>query len=123
MIIHKTAIVDPNVEIGEGVEIGAYSIIGPRVKIGAYTKIHSHVIIQGPTEIGERCIVFPFASLGEIPQDLKYKGGETKLIIGNNNVIREYVTINRGTEEGGGQTVIGNNNFFMAYSHIAHDCT
>jgi UDP-N-acetylglucosamine acyltransferase len=122
-MIHKTAIVDPGAEIGEGVEIGAYSIIGPKVKIGAYTKIYPHVVIQGPTEIGEKCTIFPFASLGEIPQDLKYKGGETKLIIGNNNVIREYVTINRGTEEGGGKTVIGNNNFFMAYSHIAHDCT
>ncbi len=121
-MIHKTAIVDPNAELGKEVTVGPYSIIGPKVKIGANTRIDSHVIIKGPTEIGERCTIFPFASIGDIPQDLKFKGGETKLIIGNDNIIREYVTINRGTEEGGGVTVIGDHNFFMAYAHIAHDC-
>jgi len=121
-MIHKTAIVGPNAELGKEVTVGPYSIIGPKVKIGANTRIDSHVIIKGPTEIGERCTIFPFASIGDIPQDLKFKGGETKLIIGNDNIIREYVTINRGTEEGGGVTVIGDHNFFMAYAHIAHDC-
>ena len=100
-MIHKTAIIEPGAEFGEGVEIGAYSIIGSQVTIGAHTKIGPHVIIKGPTQIGERCTISPFSSLGDIPQDLKYKGEETKLLIGNNNVIREYVTINRGTEEGG----------------------
>ncbi|MFH0813544.1 MAG: acyl-ACP--UDP-N-acetylglucosamine O-acyltransferase [Pseudomonadota bacterium] len=121
-MIHKTAVVDSLSELGEGVTVGPYSIIGPNVTIGANTKIDAHVVIKGPTEIGERSIIFPFTSLGDIPQDLKYKGGDTKLVIGNNNVIREYVTINRGTEEGGGVTSIGNHNFFMAYTHIAHDC-
>ena len=122
-MIHQTAIIDPGAQLGKGVEIGAYTVIGPQVTIGAHTKVGSHVIIKGPTEIGERCTVFPFASLGDIPQDLKFKGEATKLIIGNNNMIREYVTMNRGTEKGGGKTTIGNSNFFMAYSHIAHDCT
>jgi UDP-N-acetylglucosamine acyltransferase len=122
-MIHKTAIIEPGSEFGEGVEIGAYSVIGSQVTIGAHTKIGSHVIIKGPTYIGKNCTISPFSSLGDIPQDLKYKGEETKLIIGDNNVIREYVTINRGTAEGEGKTVIGNNNFLMAYSHIAHDCT
>ena len=122
-MIHETAIVDARAELGEGVTIGPYTIIGPEVKIGADTSIDAHVIIKGPTEIGQRCTIFPFASIGDIPQDLKYEGGNTKLVIGNDNVFREYVTVNRGTEEGGGVTVIGNHNFFMAYSHIAHDCT
>ena len=121
-MIHKTAIIDSGAELGQGVEIGAYSVVGPGVTIGTHTKIGSHVVIKGPTAIGERCAIFPFSSLGDAPQDLKYKGGETTLFVGNDNVIREYVTINRGTEEGKGKTVVGNNNFFMAYSHIAHDC-
>jgi len=121
-MIHKTAIVNSCAELGKAVTVGPFSVIGPQVKIGDNTRIDSHVIIKGSTEIGEQCTIFPFTSIGDIPQDLKFKGGDTKLIIGNNNVIREYVTINRGTEEGGGVTVIGNHNLFMAYSHIAHDC-
>jgi len=121
-MIHQTAIVDARAELAEGVTVGPYTIIGPHVKIGAHTSIDAHVVIKGPTEIGQRCTVFPFASIGDIPQDLKYGGGTTKLAIGNDNIFREYVTVNRGTEEGGGVTVIGDHNFFMAYSHIAHDC-
>jgi len=122
-MIHETAIVDARAELGAGVTVGPYTIIGPQVKIGANTSIDAHVIIKGPTEIGERCKIFPFSSIGDIPQDLKYGGGNTRLVIGNDNVFREYLTINRGTEEGGGTTSIGDHNFIMAYSHIAHDCT
>lgn len=121
-MIHETAIVDTRAELGEGVTVGPYTIIGPQVKIGANTSIDAHVIIKGPTEIGQRCTIFPFSSIGDIPQDLKYGGENTSLVIGNDNVFREYLTINRGTEEGGGVTSIGDHNFFMAYSHIAHDC-
>ena len=122
-MIHETAIVDARAELGAGVTVGPYTIIGPQVKIGANTSIDAHVIIKGPTEIGERCKIFPFSSIGDIPQDLKYAGGNTRLVIGNDNVFREYLTINRGTEEGGGVTSIGDHNFIMAYSHIAHDST
>jgi len=121
-MIHKTAIVDSSTVLGDGVEIGPYSIIGPKVIIGDNTKIDAHVIVKGPTEIGKRCSISPFSSIGEIPQDLKFKGEDTKLIIGDDNLIREYVTINRGTQEGRGITSIGDHNFFMAYTHIAHDC-
>jgi len=122
-MIHKTAVIDPRAELGEGVAVGPYSVIGPEVRIGAHSRIDTHVIIKGPTEIGDRSTIFPFASIGDMPQDLKYKGGKTKLVIGSGNIIREYVTINRGTEEGGGVTSIGNHNYFMAYTHVAHDCT
>lgn len=122
MDIHKTAIVLPGAEISKGVTIGPYSTIGENVKIGKDTKIHNHVSIKGWTEIGENCQIFPFASIGTICQDLKYKGEKTLLKIGNNNVIREFVTLNMGTVNGRGETVIGHNNFLMAYAHIAHDC-
>ena len=122
MEIHPTAIVDKEVEIGNNVKIGAYSVIKGNVKIGDDTVIGEHVLIQGTTEIGRNNKIFPFASIGTDPQDLKYKGTETKLIIGDNNIFREFVTINRGTETGKGVTKIGNNNYFMAYSHVAHDC-
>ncbi|MCD6353006.1 MAG: acyl-ACP--UDP-N-acetylglucosamine O-acyltransferase [Proteobacteria bacterium] len=122
-MIHKTAIIDSSVILGDGVKIGPYSVIGPQVTIGDNTKIDSHVIIKGPTRIGKRCSFYPFSSIGDVPQDLKFKGEDTKLVIGDDNMIREYVTINRGTEEGRGLTVIGNHNFLMAYTHIAHDCT
>jgi len=120
--IHPTAIVDSKVELGENVKIGAYAIIKGNVKIGDNTVIGEHAYIQGKTEIGKNNKIFPFATIGSDPQDLKFKGEDTELIIGDNNVFREFVTINRGTEAGGGKTVIGNNNFFMAYSHVAHDC-
>ena len=121
-MIHKTAIISESSKLAENVEIGAYSIIGPDVKIGKNTKIHSHVNIVGNTSIGSGNEIFPFASLGTPPQDLKYKGEKNSLVIGDNNKFREYVNINPGTEQGGGITKIGNNNLFMVYCHIAHDC-
>ena len=121
-MIHKTAIIDNNAKISESAEIGPYTVIGPNVVIEANVKIHSHVNINGNTIIGKNNQIYPFASIGNNPQDLKYSGEETKLIIGENNKIREYVTINPGTVGGGGKTVIGNNCLFMISSHIAHDC-
>ena len=121
-MIHKTAIVDKNANISENVEIGAYSIIGPEVHIGENTKIHSHVNITGSTKIGKNNHIYPFSSIGTPPQDLKYKGEKNSLIIGDSNKFREYVNINPGTEQGGGVTRIGDNNLFMVYCHVAHDC-
>ena len=121
-MIHKTAIINNNAKISESAEIGPYAVIGPNVVIEANVKIHSHVNINGNTIIGKNNQIYPFASIGNDPQDLKYNGEETKLIIGENNKIREYVTINPGTVGGGGITSIGNNCLFMISSHIAHDC-
>jgi len=120
--IHPTAVVSPEASLGEGVSIGAYSIIGARVVLGKGSRVASHVVIEGPTQVGMNCQFFPYASIGFPPQDLKYKGENTELVIGDHNVFREYVTVNRGTVQGGGRTVIGHHNFFMAYSHVAHDC-
>lgn len=121
-MIHKTAIIDAKAELDSGVEIGPYCIIGPQVKIAKNTKLAPHVVIDGWTKIGEGCRIFQFASLGAIPQDLKYKGEESWVILGNNNTIREFVTIHRGTAQSGGKTIMGDNNLLMAYSHVAHDC-
>ena len=121
-MIHKTAIISETSKIADNVEIGPYSIIGPNVKIENNTKIHSHVNIVGNTSIGSGNEIFPFASIGTDPQDLKYEGEENFIIIGNNNKIREYSNINPGTKGGRGITKIGNNNLFMVYTHIAHDC-
>ena len=121
-MIHATAIIDATAELDSGVEVGPYSIIGPRVKIGKNTRIGPHVVIDGWTEIGEECVIFQFASLGAVPQDLKYRGEESRVIIGSNNTIREFVTINRGTAQAGGETRVGSNNLLMAYCHVAHDC-
>ena len=121
-MIHKTAIVDSKAKIPSSTNIGPYCVIGPNVEIGENATIHSHVNIYGNTKIGNDNKVYPFASIGNDPQDLKYNGEETKLIIGDNNKIREYVTINPGTEGGGGLTKIGNNCLFMISSHVAHDC-
>jgi len=121
-MIHPTAIVNPKAELDSEVEVGPYSIIGDNVKIGNQTRIGSHVVIDGWTSIGQNCQIFPFASIGAIPQDLKFKGEESQLIIGNGNVIREFVTINRATALGIGKTILGNDNFLMVYSHVAHDC-
>jgi UDP-N-acetylglucosamine acyltransferase len=121
-MIHKTAIIDPKAKISSSTEIGPYSIIGPNVEIGEKTIIQSHVSIIGNTKIGKNNNIYPFASIGNDPQDLKFSGEETKLEIGDNNKIREYVTINLGTKGGGGLTKIGNNCLFMVSSHIAHDC-
>ena len=121
-MIHKTAIIDKKAKVSSSANIGPYSVIGPNVEIGENTIIHSHVNISGNTKIGSGNKIYPFASIGNDPQDLKYNGEETKLIIGNNNKIREYVTINPGTVGGGGLTKIGDNCLFMISSHIAHDC-
>ncbi len=121
-MIHKTAIIDPKAKISKHVKIGPYSIIGPDVEIGEGTVVQSHVNITGITKIGSNNIIYPFASIGNDPQDLKFNGEKTKLEIGNNNRIREYVTINPGTDGGGGLTKVGNNCLFMVSAHVAHDC-
>lgn len=120
--IHPTAIIDPKAELDSSVEIGAYSVIGENVRIGGGTVVGSHVVIQGPTTIGRNNRIFQFSSLGERPQDKKYNGEPTTLEIGDDNTIREFCTFNRGTIQDKGATRIGNNNWVMAYVHIAHDC-
>ncbi|MBN1591929.1 MAG: acyl-ACP--UDP-N-acetylglucosamine O-acyltransferase [Candidatus Coatesbacteria bacterium] len=122
MNAHETAIVSADAEIAEDVIIGPRCVIDGGVKIGRGTSIQLGAYITGQTTIGESCQIFPYAVIGTDPQDLKYGGEETSLVIGSANVIREYVTIHRGTMDGGGQTRVGNNNFVMAYCHIAHDC-
>jgi UDP-N-acetylglucosamine acyltransferase len=122
-MIHKTAIVDAKAKISESVHIGPYCVIGPNVVIGDNAEIHSHVNITGNTKIGKDNKIYQFSSISEIPQDKKYNGEHCKLIIGSGNTIREYCTINRGTEAGGNSiTQVGDNNWIMAYVHIAHDC-
>lgn len=120
--IHPTAIIDATAELDSSVEVGAYSIIGANVKIDAGTRIAAHVIINGPTVIGKNNHIFQYSSLGEAPQDKKYNGEPTLLEIGDNNTIREFCTFNRGTIQDKGTTKIGNDNWIMAYVHIAHDC-
>jgi UDP-N-acetylglucosamine acyltransferase len=120
--IHATAIVDVSAELDSSVEIGAYSIIGPHVKINAGTRIAGHVMINGPTTIGKNNHIYQYSSLGEAPQDKKYNGEPTSLEIGDNNTIREFCTFNRGTVQDKKNTKIGDNNWIMAYVHIAHDC-
>jgi len=121
-MIDSTAIVDKKAKVSSSVKIGPYSVIGPNVEIGENVVIHSHVNISGNTKIGNNNKIYPFASIGNDPQDLKYNNEETKLVIGNNNKIREYVTIHPGTEGGGGITKIGDSCLFMISSHVAHDC-
>ena len=121
-MIHDTSIVDKNSKIGNNVEIGPYCVIGPNVKIADNNKLHSHVNITGNTTIGEGNTFYPFCSIGNDPQDLKFSGENTELTIGNGNKIREYVTMNPGTAGGGKKTIVGNNCLFMVSSHVAHDC-
>lgn len=121
-MIHQTAIIDPTAVIADDVVIGPYTTIGAGVEIGQGCEIKSHVVINGPTKIGKNNRIFQFCSIGEEPQDKKYHGEPTLLEIGDNNLFRESVTINRGTVQGGGITRIGSNNWIMAYVHIAHDC-
>ena len=121
-MLDKTSIIDSKAKISNNVKIGPYSVIGPDVEIGNNVEIFSHVNITGNTKIGEGTKIFPFASIGSAPQDLKFKGEKTTLTIGKKNIIREYVTINPGTENGGGITTIGDNCLLMISSHIAHDC-
>lgn len=122
MKIHPTAIISPDCELADGVEIGPYAVIGPDVHIGENTVIGSHVVIEAHTDIGARCRVFQFASIGVQPQDLKFRGEATRVVIGNDNTIREFVTIHRATVSDIGVTIIGDHNLIMAYSHIAHNC-
>lgn len=120
--IHPTSIIHPKAQIDEGVEIGPFCVIGEEVKIGKGSKLHSHVVIDGRTNIGQENEIFPFASLGLVPQDLKFKGEKSELEIGDKNRIREHTTIHLGTEKGGMLTKIGNNCLFMVGVHVAHDC-
>ncbi|MCG2722293.1 MAG: acyl-ACP--UDP-N-acetylglucosamine O-acyltransferase [Thermodesulfovibrionales bacterium] len=120
--IHPSAVIDPKAEIEEGVVIGPFSIVREGVRIKKGTKLMSNVILEGDTEIGENCTIYPFTSIGLPPQDMKYRGEKTGVKIGDNNTIREYITIHRASVGGDGFTRIGNNNFLMAYVHIAHDC-
>jgi len=120
--IDPTAIVHPRAQVGAGTAIGPHVTIGPNVKIGANCRIGASAVVDGWTEIGDDTEIYPFASVGQIPQDLKFRGEESRLVIGRRNIIREFVTIHRGTRGGGGLTSIGDHNVFMAYVHIAHDC-
>jgi len=120
--IHPTALVDPKAELADGVSVGPYTVIGPQVRIGADTRIGAHCVIEGRTTLGAGNRVFQFVSLGAVPQDKKYAGEETALVIGSGNTLREFVTINTGTVQDAGATRLGDDNWIMAYVHIAHDC-
>jgi UDP-N-acetylglucosamine acyltransferase len=120
--IDPTALVDPRAEVGEGTTIGPHATIGPNVRLGAHCRVGASAVVEGWTEIGDDTEIYPFASIGQTPQDLKFKGEVTRLVIGRRNIFREFVTIHRGTRGGGGVTRIGDRNVFMAYVHIAHDC-
>lgn len=120
--IHATALVDPHAELDSDVEIGPYCVIGPNVKIGRGTRLRSHVVAEGNTTLGEGNTIFQFASVGSPPQDLKYRGEDSQLIIGHHNTIREFVSLNPGTTGGGMVTRVGDHNLLMMYCHIAHDC-
>ena len=120
--IHATAIVDKSARLGEGVSVGAFSIIGPMVTLGDGCKVGPHVVIEGNTTIGKNNQFFQFSSVGAVPQDLKFHGEDSELIMGDNNIVRESATLHLGTENGGMVTRVGNNNLFMAYTHVAHDC-
>jgi len=120
--VHPTALVHPGAQLADGVSVGPYAVIGEHVVVGAGTRIDGHTMIEGRTTIGPEGHIFPFCSIGQPPQDLKYGGEPTRLVLGRHNVCREYVTLNLGTASGGGTTTIGDHNFFMAYVHVAHDC-
>ncbi len=122
MEIHPSAVVSPRAELASGVRIGPYSVIGDHVTIGKDTVIGSHVALEGHTQIGERNRIYPFVSIGFPPQDIGYRGEDTRLLIGNDNIIREYATINRATTKEEWETIVGNENYIMSYAHIAHDC-
>ncbi len=122
MAIHQTAVVDPTAQLDSSVDIGPYAVIGADVNIGAETVVQAHAVVNGPTTIGKRNLIGSFATVGGAPQDLSYRGEPTELIVGDDNQIREYASIHRGTPSGSGKTVIGSNCLLMAYIHIAHDC-
>jgi UDP-N-acetylglucosamine acyltransferase len=121
-MIHPTAQIDPSAKLAAGVEVGAYSVVGAEVEVGAGTTIGPHVVVQGPTRIGRNNRIWQFASIGADAQDKKFAGERAELVIGDDNVFREFVTVHRGTSGGGGTTRIGNDNWLLAYVHIAHDC-
>ncbi len=120
--IDPSALVHPGAELDPGVRVGPFAVIGPRVRLGAGTEVGAHAVVQGRSTLGRNNRVFPFAAVGGDPQDLKFRGEDTELIMGDDNLVRECCTLNRGTAEGGGATRIGNGNLFMAYCHVAHDC-
>ncbi|MFI0396118.1 acyl-ACP--UDP-N-acetylglucosamine O-acyltransferase [Paracoccus jiaweipingae] len=121
-VIHPSAVIEPGAQIGQGVQIGPFCVVGPQVRLGDGAVLKSHVVITGDTGIGPQTTIFPFACIGEVPQDLKFRGEDTRLEIGARNRIREYVTMNPGTQGGGGVTRVGDDGLFMAGSHVAHDC-
>lgn len=121
-LIHPGAIIDPGASLAEDVEVGPFAVVGADVQIGRGTRIGPHAVISGPTEIGAHCRIFQFTSVGEDPQDMKYAGERTRLVMGERNVVREFATIHRGTAQDKGETCIGSDNLFMAYTHVAHDC-
>ena len=121
-MIHPSAVVSSKAELASDVEVGPYCVIGKNVQIDSGTKLQSHIVVNGPCRIGKNNAIYSFACIGGDPQDKKFHGEQTQLEIGDNNLIREYVTINRGTDDGGGITKVGNDNWIMAYVHIAHDC-
>ena len=121
-MIHPTAIIDKKAELDSSVTVGPYAVIGPHVQIGADCWVGPHAVINGPTTMGKNNKIFQFASVGEIPQDKKFAGEDTRLVMGDDNVVRECATIHRGTTQDQGVTTIGNDNLFMANTHVAHDC-
>lgn len=120
--VHPTAVVSPRAELGEGVSVGPFAIVGDDVRVGDRTRVGAHVVVEGPTTLGADNVVFPFAALGHPPQDLKFAGERTELVVGDRNQIREYVTLHRGTAGGGGVTRVGSDNLLMVGVHVAHDC-
>lgn len=123
MAIHPSAIIEDGAQIGADVTIGPFCVVGPMVVLGDRVELKSHVVVTGDTQVGADTVIFPFCCIGEIPQDVKFKGEAAKLVIGERNRIREHVTMNPGTEGGGGLTKVGDDGFFLAGSHVAHDCT
>jgi UDP-N-acetylglucosamine acyltransferase len=121
-VIDPSAVVHPRAQIGDGTIIGAHAFVGPNVRLGANCRVGASAVVDGWTEIGDDNEIYPFASIGQVPQDLKFQGEETRLLIGRRNIFREFVTVHRGTRGGGGTTTIGDRNVFMAYVHVAHDC-
>lgn len=121
--IHPTAIVAPEVELGADVELGPYAVVGPGVRLGDGSRVMAHAVLEGPSTFGARTTIHPFAALGGAPQDVKHRGEPTRLVIGDDNTFREYVSVHRGTAAGGGETRIGDGCLLMAYVHVAHDCT
>ncbi|MFQ5696618.1 MAG: acyl-ACP--UDP-N-acetylglucosamine O-acyltransferase [Terriglobia bacterium] len=122
MSVHATAVIDPQARLAAGVRVGPYAVIGAEVEIGEDTEVGAHAVFEGPTRIGRRNRIFPFCTIGVVPQDLKFKGERSEVIIGDENRIREFVSLHRGTEGGGAVTRVGSQNLIMAYSHVAHDC-